>query len=250
MKKSILIMLFAIPIVIGILLIVATSNSDNTFVTKLAEVTGTRSKNLFVNADFNEGLKGWETDDNVQIVESNGTKFICLKGKADRVKIYQRVSVVSGEKYRLTYNFSGSEDNAAVIYYDYKLKQYHYKNCKELNNNGKYKWEIIPNVTTNTPFYFSIKGEGECTYSKISLRSINNNVKRIFAYLSSLLLLLFLIMVIIFSLKHANILFVTIILLMLILPILKISQETKSESENRNLALYKPLIESNNEKKK
>ena len=245
MKKTIFVIVFATLYIACILLWVSTSNNDNAFVTKLAEITGVKSKNLFVNADFKEGFKGWETDDNIQIVESNGTKCVCLKGRSDRVKIYQRVNVISGKKYRLTFNLSGSEDKAAAIYYDYKLKKYHFKGFNEVSSNSKYIWEIIPDFTTNTPFYFSIKGEGVCTYSNISLRTTNDDLKERISYYALRFLILLLVLPILFLLirKYTNVFFVIIVLLMQILPISKISQEEKSEVENRNLAKYKSLVE-------
>ena len=230
-------------LIFAFLFYTGTFKSDSIIVANISEKIGVSSQNLLANSDFHEDFKGWSHTDNTKIVETNGVKILQIRGKNDaQMRAWQNLNVVSGQTYRLFFSLTGPEKGAFAICRDMQLCKEQYKYCKGKNNNSKYIWDFKPLSTGNCAIYLSTFKEGTYYYSKISLRKINVFLNRIYLILAIIFCIISFFLLLIVLSKFYNTIFVVITLFFITVPLVKISKETKSEMENRNLYDYKPLV--------
>lgn len=234
MKKVLTFIVISIVFLTALSLLIISFRSDDKLIGKLAVIAGMRSKNLLINADFKEKLNGWDRTKSVRLIETNGINCIYMKGVKDTlISVSQTINVISGVVYNLEYDFEGNGEESLVIYRDKKRS---FLNCS--SKNKRHRYDIKANRTGTAQLYFSVNESEACCYSNISLRKNNDVVKCIYSVISvTIFLLLFVLFL------KSNLIFGLITLVFFILPILKIDSRSKSENENRNLAILKPLIE-------
>lgn len=218
---------------VSVYLLITSLKSNSPFFEKVAEILAMTSSNIIENGDFQNDLEGWKHDGNISVIESNKTKYVHISGKTQKqVRISQNINVISGQTYNLTFNFSGPPKIGFIIYRDVKSGKELYFLCNSSKDN-QYKWVIKPTSTGRNQLFLSTKGEGDFYYSNVKLKK--NGGVPVFIYICVVVLSTLLIA------RFDTTLFVFILLLSLV-PVLKMTGETKSVSENRTLVEYKPLF--------
>lgn len=234
MKSKFFIVLYIAIILFALLLLVSTSKSDDRFIDNLAEITFIKSRNLLVNHNFENDLNDWFHTDNIDVLETNNFKCICIQGDDKSRKSFgQNVNVVSGKTYKISFRLYGPRSGAYVLtngktqllcYGNNKFKLY--ENEFKSNNN-------------NVKLLFSTNKKGNYIFSDIKFYETRVYLIVIYRIISiTIILFLFLY----FYIIRTNFTFTIIILFILVFPILKISKEKKSIIENRNLAKYRSFI--------
>ena len=242
MKNAILLIFSIAAIVIAILILVATSKSDKFLATKLAGVFGLDSPNLLVNSDFDDGLKSWKFTDKVSVIKTNGLNYVCIEGDEKKQKrIWQNVNVISGKTYRLTFKLSGPSQGAFCIFRDNETGKERYIWCTGQNRNKKYLWEINPTKSGEMLIFLSTSSKGTYCYSDVKFAESLDNLYKKYISISIILLSIALIILVRYDFS-----FVLIYIILALIPVVHINKEIKSISENRNLAIYKPLITDDN----
>ena len=232
---------------IATILLAATSKSESTFSRKMAELTRIKSKNILINSDFNNDLYSWKFDKNVRLIVTNGIKNVCIEGNnISQTRIYQFINVTSGKTYRLTFTLSGPRNGAFALYRDMKTGKEKYILCDGVNKSKKYNWDIKPLRSGEIALFLSTRAKGTFYFSGLSFIDINVDLFHKCRAISIISLFFFFISITILLYKILNVLlniiFALIVLSMQILPITKIDKDTKSKSENRNLAKYKSFF--------
>ena len=223
---------------ISLLLLAICINSDKPGMSGISEFMGLTSKNILLDADFKEGLKNWNHDKEVSVFTTNDVTYACIEGNSkDQVRIWQNIPVTSGQTYRLTFNVTGPSKGAFAIYRNAKNGKEKYVWCDGKNDHKYYSLAISPVRTGKDQIYLSAKGNGKFYYSDVNLVKTNNNAKTIYIVIAVLIT----ITTIALLAKTDGIFFIIIFALALI-PVVKMTKDKKSESENRTLAEYKPLF--------
>lgn len=193
-----------------------------------------------VNADFKDGLKGWEYHEGISVITSNPFNYVCIENDSKKqVRIWQSINVISGKTYRLTFNLTGPDKGAFAIYRNAKSGKEQYVWCSGKNNQKYYSLDVKPIRSGKDIYYLSTNVRGKYFYSNIKLKEDKSNVKNIYLFIAVLGLILTLTLLLRF-----NTFFFILVILLAFIPIFKINKDTESESENRTLAIYKPFIDS------
>ncbi len=222
--------------IIAILFLVASIDSDRTSL--FSELFGIRSKNLLTNSNFQNDFKGWNFNNGVSLIETNGIKLLRIENSGEgQNRIWKNVNVITGKTYKLTYTLNSDEDGAFIIYRDTKSGEEQYQWCARKNNNRRYSWTFKSSNTAKNTIYFTTRNRGVFYFSDISLNEINISLSKVYRIISVTILLL----IILFLIKY-NLVFGIVIILLALLSITKISKKSKSDQENRNLSPYKPLF--------
>lgn len=226
-------------LVISLLLLALCLNFEKSFVCGLSECVGLTGKNLMVNADFKEGLKGWEHHEGISVITSNSFNYVCIENNSkQQVRIWQSINVISGKTYRLTFNLTGPDKGAFAIYRNAKSGKEQYVWCNGKNNHKYYSLNVKPTRSGKDLFYLSTNGTGKYFFSNVKLKQNKSYVKNVCLFIAVLGIILSSILLLRF-----NTYFFILVFLLAFIPILKINKDLKSESENRTLAIYKPFID-------
>ena len=234
--KRVLKIIISVLAIIAILFLVASIDSDRTSL--FSELFGIRSKNLLKNSNFQNDLKGWNFNNGVSLIETNGIKLLRIENSGEgQNRIWKNINVITGKTYKLTYTLNSNEDGAFIIYRDTKSGEEQYQWCARKNNNRRYSWTFKSSNTAKNTIYFTTRNRGVFYFSDISLNEINISLSKVYRIISVSILLL----IILFLIKY-NLAFGIVIILLALLSITKISKKTKSDQENRTLSPYKPLF--------
>ena len=125
--------------------------------------------NLFVNGAFNDGLKGWNYDKNVAVIEEDGQKTIELTGSAsEQTRIWQRVSTISGHVYRLSFKLKADQSGALAILRDNAKEEESYFFTGESKDWKVFKKDFKSIKNGEYLLFLSCKAEGKFYYSRAS----------------------------------------------------------------------------------
>lgn len=241
MKRGLYLTACLIGLIVSLLLLIACLNSSNPRIGALSSCIGLTSRNILVNADFEDGLQKWSHDKAVSILTTNNVNYVCIEGDAKKqVRVWQTIPVSSGQTYRLTFNITGPEKGALVIYRNANGKE-QYLWCNGKNDHKYYLLTFVPNQEGKDQIYFSTKGSGQYYYSDIKLVKIHKSVKKVYIILATLTTITTIVL-----LTRIDVIFFALIFVLALIPIVKTTKEKKSESENRNLTEYKPLFNKSN----
>lgn len=245
MKNKLLTALVLFPIILAlnywILNIILQSKSTS--------IKNIISGNILTNSDFKEGLKYWVCDKGVSLTNIGNQVYVHVVGRDKlQTRFMQNIDVVSGIVYQLKFDLTGKQNGAFPIYRDTKTGKEEYIFCGGNDNAKKrYTWKIKPKRTGRNFLFFSTCQDGDYFYSNITLSDSTSNAVMKSIFIGCIILFLSILFEVIFLIflyysSHLNIFFTAFILLLVILPVVKISNEAKSDIENRNLATYKPII--------
>lgn len=241
MKRGLYITACLLGLIVSLILLAVCLNSNNPRISALSSCIGLISRNILLNADFKDGLQKWSHDKAVSILTTNNVNYACIEGDAkNQVRIWQTIPVSSGQTYRLRFNITGPEKGALVIYRNANGNE-QYVFCNGKNDHKYYSLTFVPNRVGKDQIYFSTKGSGQYYYSDIKLVKIHKNVKTAYIVLAILIAIITVVLLV----RIDNIFFIMIFALAII-PIVKMTKDKKSESENRTLAEYKPLFTKDN----
>ncbi len=170
MKKVVLIIVSFLAFVVAVLLLAATSKSNNQFIEKLAVATGVRTENLITNPNFDENFKAWKHDRNVSLINTNGVKYIRIEGNdKNQTRLWQDLNLTTGKYYKLKFNVISKGIGAFIIYYDPNIKKEKYLWINRGKDIQTYYWDIQPKSTGIKSLYFSTNKEGVFYYFNISM---------------------------------------------------------------------------------
>lgn len=233
MKLYVRILICLFGLLVFVFLLIASLKSNSPFFEKVAEILAMTNPNILENGDFHDDLNGWKYDENISVIKTNKTRCVHISGISQKqVRLYQNINVVSGQTYNLTFNFSGPPKIAFIIYRDVKSGKELYFLCNGSKDN-QYKWVIKPTSTGKNLLFLSTKGEGDFYYSNIKLKKNGGIPLFIYIFIAVLSILL---------ITRFNASFFVFALFLALVPVLKITGEAKSISENRTLEKYKPLF--------
>jgi hypothetical protein len=242
-KKVVLIIVSFLAFVVAVLLLAATSKSNNQFIEKLAVATGVRTENLITNPNFDENFKAWKHDRNVSLINTNGVKYIRIEGNdKNQTRLWQDLNLTTGKYYKLKFNVISKGIGAFIIYYDPNIKKEKYLWINRGKDIQTYYWDIQPKSTGIKSLYFSTNKEGVFYYFNISMYGINEELIKIYKLISLFIFLCIATLILVFELDNINIYFSIAIITLSILPLFKISKQEKSKKENRTLSIYKPIF--------
>ena len=239
MKLHVKILICIFGLVTSLLLLTTCFNNTTTFIEKIAEIIGINSSNLLENGDFKDDFKGWKYNKNSSVLLTNGISCACINGNdKTQTRIWQEINVVSGQTYNLTFTLTGPSKGAFAIYRDTKTGKEKYIWCNGKNKNKHYDWEFVPINTGKNLLFLSTSGNGLYYFSNVKLRKYNEIIKFFYTGIA---------IIIIVFLTYYNGMFFLIIFSLTFIPILRMTKDTKSISENRMLAEYKPIFGKNKE---
>ena len=201
-------------------------------------------KNMIRNSDFKDNLNYWmcDNDKGITITNIDNKVYAHIKGPQKwQRRMWQDVNLISGKTYRLTFELKGQQKGAFIILKDHKNGKEQYKFCGGNQESSKYSWDILPNRSGKYSLFLSTQSKGDFYYTSIKLCAYNSNTIMVIKIFG-----LILVIIIVTLLLFFNKVFVFITLFLILLPVLRISKETKSLNENRNLSTYMPLVIKNN----
>ena len=134
------------------------------------ENISTQEHNLLINGDFSDGLKGWNYDKNVAVIKEDGRNIIELTGVAnDQIRIWQKVSTISGHIYRLSFELKADQSGALAIFRNDSKNEESYFFPDESVEWNVFKKDFQSSKNGVYMLFLSCKSEGKFYYSNASL---------------------------------------------------------------------------------
>ena len=132
-------------------------------------------RNLLVNSDFSDELKGWSSTSGVNLVQEGDQSFIELTGQENKqVRIWQKFNATAGHVYRLTFKAKSEQEGAFAIFRDDAADSEKY-----LYTNKGSDWKEYSKVFSATQdgdyrVFLSCQGNGKFYYKDASLIDITD----------------------------------------------------------------------------
>ena len=128
---------------------------------------------LFANTDFGNGLDNWEHDKDVNIIQENDKNIVELIGSQnDQTRIWQRISMISGHVYRLSFELKADQGGALAIFRDNSKGEESYLFTGESKEWKTFKKDFKSYKNGQYMIFLSCKAEGKFYYSNASLTDI------------------------------------------------------------------------------
>ena len=132
-----------------------------------------KDNNLFINGDFTEGIKSWNYDKDVNIIREDGKNIVELIGSQnDQTRIWQRISMISGHVYRLSFELKADQGGALAIFRDNSKGEESYLFTGESKEWKTFKKDFKSYKNGQYMIFLSCKAEGKFYYSNASLTDI------------------------------------------------------------------------------